>query len=162
MKRISWPAALAALGLVLASDALATAQGTYINPVNRPAVSPYINLLRRGNSAGVNYFGLVRPEVDAQANFANQQAMINSNQTAIGNLQNAQAGGPLVTGGYAGFQTHLSYFQNLSGGGGGGFGAASFGQFGGGGGGNLMGGARGGAGGAPGSGSFSPPPRRGR
>jgi hypothetical protein len=30
----------------------------------RPAFSPYLNLLRRGNSTLSNYYGLVRPELD--------------------------------------------------------------------------------------------------
>jgi hypothetical protein len=31
---------------------------------SRPAFSPYLNLLRRGNSTLSNYYGLVRPELD--------------------------------------------------------------------------------------------------
>jgi hypothetical protein len=33
------------------------------NPFQRPAVSPFINLARPGN-AGINYYGLVRPQYD--------------------------------------------------------------------------------------------------
>jgi hypothetical protein len=34
-----------------------------INPYTRPPVSPYLNLLRGGNPA-INYFGIVRPELE--------------------------------------------------------------------------------------------------
>ena len=42
-----------------------------IGPTSRPTFSPYLNLLRSGNSTMFNYYGLVRPEVEFRA--ANQQ-----------------------------------------------------------------------------------------
>ena len=33
-----------------------------VGPATSPPLSPYLNLLRRGNTAGLNYYGLVRPE----------------------------------------------------------------------------------------------------
>ncbi|MBI1314170.1 hypothetical protein GC176_22985 [bacterium] len=42
-----------------------------IGPTSRPAFSPYLNLLREGNSTLFNYYGLVRPEIEFRA--ANQQ-----------------------------------------------------------------------------------------
>ncbi len=42
-----------------------------IGPTSRPTFSPYLNLLRSGNSTLFNYYGLVRPEVEFRA--ANQQ-----------------------------------------------------------------------------------------
>ena len=36
-------------------------------PLNRPTFSPYLNLLRNDNYA-LNYYGLVRPELDIRAN----------------------------------------------------------------------------------------------
>ncbi len=35
-------------------------------PNTGPAVSPYLNLLRRGTSPGVNYYGIVKPQLDMQ------------------------------------------------------------------------------------------------
>lgn len=43
-----------------------------LSQTNRPTFSPYLNLLRRGNSTLGNYYGLVRPELefrDANAQF---------------------------------------------------------------------------------------------
>jgi|GEM_PF-2366055 len=42
-----------------------------IGPTSRPTFSPYLNLLRSGNSTLFNYYGLVRPEVEFRS--ANQQ-----------------------------------------------------------------------------------------
>ena len=39
-------------------------QGSYKNTVTRPAVSPYLNLLRTDSSPAQNYYNLVRPQVD--------------------------------------------------------------------------------------------------
>lgn len=52
----------ASLGMLASFATEASAQG-YQTP--RPTVSPYINLLRRGNSA-VTYYGIVRPQFDQQ------------------------------------------------------------------------------------------------
>ena len=66
MKRIQW-ISLGFLMLVTASSV--SAQGTYTRPMTSPngapAVSPYLNLVRGGNPA-VNYYGLVRPQMDSQ------------------------------------------------------------------------------------------------
>jgi hypothetical protein len=42
-----------------------------IGPTSRPTFSPYLNLLRGENSTLLNYYGLVRPEIEFRA--ANQQ-----------------------------------------------------------------------------------------
>lgn len=34
------------------------------NPFGQPAISPYLNLNRAGTTAGINYYGLVRPQLD--------------------------------------------------------------------------------------------------
>ena len=49
-----------------------------MNRNSQPAVSPYINLLRRGNSTALNYYGLVRPEQEFRA--ANEQFISNFGQ----------------------------------------------------------------------------------
>lgn len=44
-------------------------------PGIRPAYSPYLNLTRAGNRA-TNYYGLVRPEVEARAAYLNLQQQV--------------------------------------------------------------------------------------
>jgi hypothetical protein len=47
------------------------------NPAFNPAVSPYMNLYRRGSSIAVNYYGLVRPAIDVRGAVQNLQSEIN-------------------------------------------------------------------------------------
>jgi hypothetical protein len=68
--------------------AAASAQPQVGPPTNRPAVSPYLNLLRPGNSAGVNYYGLVKPQQEFRNNIQNLQQQVSDNQTAITGLDN--------------------------------------------------------------------------
>jgi hypothetical protein len=53
------------MGLVLLGACPVLAQGPYVRPqtgpASRPALSPYLNLLRNGSPA-INYYGLVRPQ----------------------------------------------------------------------------------------------------
>jgi hypothetical protein len=77
-----------------------------VSPPNRPAVSPYLNLLRPGNSPGVNYYGLVRPQMEFRNNIQNLQQQVAENQSSIMGLNNAvlpttgHATSFLNTGGY--------------------------------------------------------------
>src|SRR5262245_23944289 len=77
-------------------------------PRTQPPVSPYLNLLRPGNSAGVNYYGLVRPQMEFRNNIQNLQQQVANNQADISNLTTAQlpttghATSFLNTGGYFG------------------------------------------------------------
>jgi len=91
----------------------------YSTPSSRPFVSPYLNLLRAGNSPGFNYFTLVRPQFEAQAAANQLRFQTSQNQQAISALQQQGTTGALVTGHQVGFMTHLSYFQSLGGAGGG-------------------------------------------
>jgi len=66
MKRTQW----LTLGfLVLGTVSGVQAQGTYVRPAAgsyaQAPLSPYLNLVRGGNPA-VNYYGLVRPQVDSR------------------------------------------------------------------------------------------------
>lgn len=69
MKQLTMALAVAGV-LVCVNARPACAQGPYVapmvNPYGRPTVSPYINL-GRGGSAGINYYGLVRPQLQANA-----------------------------------------------------------------------------------------------
>lgn len=89
-------------------------------PPNRPAYSPYLNLLRAGNSPAINYYGLVRPEVNARQSLQAVQSAVSLNQRTLQEL----AGGDLgQTGTPAQFQNHGGYFLNHLGGGGPGVGS---------------------------------------
>ena len=61
---------LVAMGWMGVADCLqAQGPGPYTrpqtgNPYAQPVFSPYLNLLRRGTNPAVNYYGLVRPEID--------------------------------------------------------------------------------------------------
>jgi hypothetical protein len=83
-------------------------------PQNQPIYSPYLNMLRSGNSPTVNYFGLVRPELNATSALYNlQQQNVNTQQ----NLDQLQAGALPATGHPAQFLNLGGYFQSSRGGG---------------------------------------------
>jgi hypothetical protein len=91
----------------------AEAQGPYtpagVNPALRPAVSPWINMFRRGNSPAINYYGLVRPEFtfrNSIQELGQQQTTLTSQQQQ---LETALTLPP--TGRGSGFLNHGKYFQ---------------------------------------------------
>jgi hypothetical protein len=73
------------IGLLLSAET-ANAQppipGGYVRP---SPFSPYLNL-NRGGSAALNYYGLVRPEMQFRQSLLNLAGDVSSNQQAIGNL----------------------------------------------------------------------------
>jgi hypothetical protein len=78
-------------------------------PTTPPPVSPYLNLLRRGASPALNYYDIVRPQVEFR-NFSQQvQQQVTNNQQSIANLENNP--NTLVTGHAAGFMTSSRYFM---------------------------------------------------
>ncbi len=85
-----------------------------IGQLNRPAYSPYLNLLRPGNPTYANYYGLVRPELDIRAAAVGLQQQVNANQQGISNLQTAY--GPLTTGHVTRFMNTSGYFLSSGGG----------------------------------------------
>ncbi len=89
--------------------------GQPINPSGRPRVSPFINL-GRGGSAALNFFGIVRPQVQA----ANAIRGLELNQQ-LGGL-NSQTGG-----GRSYFFNYSHYYPGLQQGGGGAGGIAGSG-----------------------------------
>ncbi|MCA9085441.1 MAG: hypothetical protein KDA81_15370 [Planctomycetaceae bacterium] len=105
-------------------------------PLDRPTVSPYLNLFRGDGTAGsavLNYYGLVKPQQQA----IQQTQMLNM---GLQNLQNRAAsgnspGGFQPQGGFSqlGITGHPTAFMtigggSLAGGGGGGFGGGGFGS----------------------------------
>lgn len=80
----------------------------------KPAVSPYINLLRNGNSPGFNYLTLVRPQLAFQQGIQGLQSQVNTVQQSIAAEQSAQQAGPVplpATGHAVGFMTHHQFFM---------------------------------------------------
>lgn len=108
------PQELLAACMLLLVGGTAAAQPR-VGPTNRPAVSPYLNLLRPGNSPGVNYYGLVRPQMEFRNNIQNLQQQVTTNQQAIAGLNDAVNTGIPVTGHSTSFLNTGGYF---SGGGG--------------------------------------------
>lgn len=97
-----------------------------VSPIQqRPTFSPYLNLLRggSGSSPALNYFGLVRPEIQfrQQGNMLQQQVL--QNNQAIQGLNNELAVGAdpslPITGRGASFGYYSHYFPALGGAGGG-------------------------------------------
>jgi len=118
-------AGLAALGLAgFLTTGAARAQLGYqqpqTNPFNQPAVSPYLNLLRPGASAGVNYTTLVRPQVDTGRALQNLQHQVTQDQQVLmGQLGTAPAGfNPSavlpLTGHPTQFMTYSHYFTTAT------------------------------------------------
>ncbi len=113
MRHVFW---LSMLSLVLWTGS-ARAQGFGpaggYNPANRPAFSPYLNLLRRDTPLVTNYYGLVRPDINFQNSLqqlATQQGVARDEQAA---LQNALTLPP--TGHASRFLSHSHYFLTTSG-----------------------------------------------
>jgi hypothetical protein len=117
-------AALLVLGL-LTGEAV-NAQGPPsrpgLSPRARPTFSPYLNLLRRGNSPAVNYYGQVRPELafrksigglsETQSEQGTRQSELGKRQENIEERQEAQEESARVapTRRASGFFTHSRYF----------------------------------------------------
>jgi hypothetical protein len=117
MRNMAW----VALACVAASLWLetATAQppfpGSTPGPYTQPAVSPYLNLTRRGSSAGVNYFGLVRPQLEFRNAYRELQQQSVNNQFGTAQSSDPQTGLP-HTGHTAVFLNTGGYFLNNLGG----------------------------------------------
>jgi hypothetical protein len=82
------------------------------NPFGRPVVSPYVNLARPGN-LGINYFGLVRPQLQATTainQLQTQYAVLD--QQLVTDPALGAYGTPLVSGHPSAFLNHYGYFQN--------------------------------------------------
>ena len=113
------------MGFLLGGGERASAQYSPYSPYSQPQVSPYLNILRGGGSPGMNYYGLVRPQLNYASGIAGLQQQNQQNQLLITGLQTtATAGalGPVTTGQPFGFMTNRSYFQNQFSGGQGGSG----------------------------------------
>lgn len=125
-----------ALSLTAFVGSFAQAQAPF-GPAARPAYSPYLNLLRNGNPTFQNYYGLVRPQIQANQSIQSLQGQLQTTNSLIASNATGTDGSTLpVTGQTFGYMNHRGYFlNNRNGGGGGGAGgnaggnsgAASFG-----------------------------------
>lgn len=119
MTRIShkW---LGCLAILFVSTASANAQGMFVpgmppgapRPMT-PAISPYINLLRPGAMPAINYYGLVRPQVQAQqaiTNLTREVQAVEATQQSMLMFPGADQAGSVTTGHAAGFFTHTRYY----------------------------------------------------
>ena len=112
---------LMAAGLFLADGGFAVAQGPAFRPgpsgggfggnSSSPSVSPYLNLLRRGSSPAINYYGLVRPAFDVQNNLNSLQQQV-QNLPTPGTGTGADPFAPLLTSGRVRYLNTGSYFLN--------------------------------------------------
>jgi hypothetical protein len=102
------------LGLLLGSlYLLAPGAASAQLPRSRPAVSPYLNLLQGTQGAGLNYYNLVRPEIEYRSAIDRLQQQGQTTQQALTDLQ---SGALPATGHFAGFMTQGNYFQSFTGG----------------------------------------------
>jgi hypothetical protein len=89
-------------------------------PYQTPTVSPYLNLLRPGAPTALNYYNLVRPQVEFNNAVQQLQSQVGYNRQALSDLQQGatRTNSTLpATGFIPQFQTQRSYFLTYSGGG---------------------------------------------
>ena len=81
-----------------------------------PVFSPYLNLLRGGNSAAFNYYGIVRPQLEFRDGIAGLQNDVDINRQLLLNGNNNAGAGydpyALTTGHAAVFLNNGGYFLN--------------------------------------------------
>ena len=115
MKRRTWMmfAAVGAITVMSVADGNAQMPNGAPGPLpqTQPIYSPYLNLLRQGNSPAFNYFGLVRPELNFSSSvYGLQQQAVNTQQT-VGQIQSG-----LTTGHQTMFLNYGGYYQSNRGG----------------------------------------------
>lgn len=124
---------IASIVAALSLSGSASAQySPYQQPTRRPSFSPYLNLTRPGG-ATLNYFGLVRPELEFRRNIGGLQQQTNA-LTEAANNPNTVDQGIRPTGNSASFMNYSHYFglrssapNPIGSAGGGGGGPGSFG-----------------------------------
>jgi hypothetical protein len=122
MKRLLWFVGAVALAASLGTRPAAAQVilGPYVpptsyNPYQQPIFSPYLNLGLPGNR-GINYYGLVRPQIQQNLAVQQLQTQVLLTERQLGATQ-ATTANLLVTGHNFGFQNQYGYFQNWRAGG---------------------------------------------
>jgi hypothetical protein len=102
---------LAGLTMLIGATA-GTAQAPLQRPIAGPTVSPYLNILRGGNTPAFNYYSLVRPQLETNANIQALQGRLNPIQL----LSTPPNSGDdtLTTGHATAFLNYGGYFQNTA------------------------------------------------
>jgi hypothetical protein len=116
-----------ALTLALAQDIYAQPQiGSYSPPVvnPRPVVSPYLNLNRGGSPPAINYYGIVRPQIENHQAIQGLQQQVQTTQTQLQNQTGAMANEEMAptgraVGGYLNYTHYFPLFSRGAGGSGG-------------------------------------------
>ncbi len=111
-------AAMGTLAILLAAARPSAAQAPFQNPfpnpiqppTRTPPVSPFINLFRAGNSAAINYYGLVRPEIEFRNSYQRLQQQVTDIQQQSPYSPEETSGLP-PTGHFAQFNTQGRYFM---------------------------------------------------
>jgi hypothetical protein len=73
-------------------------------------VSPYLNLFNGGNSPAINYFGIVRPQIDFRNSLMMMQQQIAMGDQSMADMANSMT--MLTTGHPSLFMSHRKYFLN--------------------------------------------------
>ena len=83
--RLALAAAVPAVLPAAASAQFFQPPGSYVRPYqpSRPTVSPYLNINRGGTSPAINYYGIVRPQMQTQQNLQDMQQQLTA-QAAVG------------------------------------------------------------------------------
>jgi hypothetical protein len=112
-----WPFLPLLLSALFALICDGAAQAQYVrpgvNPALRPKFSPYLNLLRTDVDPALNYYGLVRPQMD----FYSSIQQLGQQQSALATQQQDLLGPTALpaTGHTTGFLNHNRYFMTRSG-----------------------------------------------
>src|SRR5262245_20324517 len=77
----------ATVGYLAATSGFAAAQAPL--PYQTPPVSPYLSLFRQGSPPGVNYYNLVRPQIEFNSSIQQLQQQVGVNRQGIADLQQA-------------------------------------------------------------------------
>jgi hypothetical protein len=108
-----------ALWIAGASSAHAQIPGYQMDRSKTPTFSPYLNLVRGGSSPAINYYGIVRPEIqfgNSLYQLGVQQDLLQGQQNALSQQNTLAAYSQLPTTGHAsGFMTQSRYFMTNGG-----------------------------------------------
>jgi hypothetical protein len=86
-------------------------------PGGQPTASPYLNLVRPGTPSGINYVGLVRPQIEFNSSIQLLQQQTRTNRQGLSSLEQSVAGPntvPPPTGFVPQFQSQAGYFMTFS------------------------------------------------
>ena len=83
---------------------------------SRPTVSPYLNLNRFGTSTGLNYYNLVRPQLDYNSSIVQLRQQVGVNREGIAGLEQTTSQPQIrATGFVPQFMSFSPYFMTYSG-----------------------------------------------